>query len=70
VLDDTDPRFPRWFVDGETNLCYNAIDANIDRGLGDKPAFHYVSVYTGREETITFKELRDKVGRMASVMKK
>ena len=26
VLEYTNPPFARWFVGGETNLCYNAID--------------------------------------------
>lgn len=26
VLDNSNPPFTRWFVGGETNLCYNAVD--------------------------------------------
>ena len=33
VLDYSNPPFRRWFVGGETNLCYNA----VDRHLADRP---------------------------------
>ncbi|MEH6636190.1 MAG: acetyl-coenzyme A synthetase N-terminal domain-containing protein, partial [Halioglobus sp.] len=26
VLDDSNPPFYRWFADGVTNACYNALD--------------------------------------------
>ena len=29
VLDDSKPPFARWFVDGRTNLCHNAIDRHL-----------------------------------------
>lgn len=70
VLDNSNPHFPRWFPDGETNICYNALDVNVQEGRGDQAAFHYISAYTGRDETITYAQLLDKVGRFASVLKK
>ena len=32
VLDDSNPPFFRWFVDGQTNLCYNAVDRHVLEG--------------------------------------
>ena len=33
ILDYSNPPFRRWFVGGETNLCYNAVDRHLaDRG--------------------------------------
>ena len=26
ILDNSNPPFSRWFVDGTTNLCHNAVD--------------------------------------------
>lgn len=26
-----------WFKGGTTNICYNCLDRNIERGLGDSP---------------------------------
>ncbi len=30
-----------WFIGGETNLCYNAVDRHVKNGLGGKVAFLY-----------------------------
>ena len=30
VLDDSKPPFYRWFPDGVTNACYNALDVHVD----------------------------------------
>jgi len=70
VLEADDIRFPKWFVGGEINISYNCIDRHIDAGRGDEPAVHSVSAYTGAEKTYSFIEMREQVGRLASVMKK
>ena len=54
---------------GKINVCYNAIDRHIDAGRGDTAAIHFESSYTDYEGTITFSQLRDKVGKLAAVMK-
>lgn len=61
---------PKWFADGEINITTNAIDRHIDAGRGDEPAMHQYSVYTGVERTYSFIQLREEVGKLASVMKK
>ena len=61
---------PKWFADGEINITTNAIDRHIDAGRGDEPAMHWYSVYTGIERTYSFIQLREEVGKLASVMKK
>ncbi|MEZ5653975.1 MAG: propionate--CoA ligase [Burkholderiaceae bacterium] len=67
VLDFDKPPFARWFVGGETNLCYNAVDRHLDT-LGDRPALIAVSTETGQERTYTFSELHREVNEMAAVM--
>jgi len=42
VLDHTNPPFARWFVGGQTNLCYNAVDRHV-AARADQPALIYVS---------------------------
>ena len=69
VLEAEDIRFPKWFVGGKINVCYNAVDRHIDAGRGDSPAIHFESSYTDHNGTITFNELRDRVGKLAAVMK-
>ena len=36
VLDDSNPPFYRWFPDGVTNACYNAVDIHVEQGRGDQ----------------------------------
>jgi acetyl-CoA synthetase len=33
-----DPPSFAWFVGGRMNLCWNAVDRQVARGLGDQPA--------------------------------
>ncbi len=68
ILDYSKPPFARWFVGGETNLCFNAIDRHLPT-LADKPALIFVSTETGEERTYTFAELHREVMRMAAIMK-
>ncbi len=35
------PIFIKWMEGGVTNVCYNMVDRNINRGLGDKIAFFW-----------------------------
>ncbi|MEQ1629798.1 MAG: acetyl-coenzyme A synthetase N-terminal domain-containing protein, partial [Gallionella sp.] len=30
VLDNSNPPFSKWFVGGETNLCFNAVDRWVE----------------------------------------
>ena len=41
ILNKTNPPFYKWFEDGTTNTCYNALDFHIDNGLGEKTALIY-----------------------------
>lgn len=68
VLDNADPLFSRWFVGGQTNLCYNAVDRHVLAGLGDKVALIWESTAQGRTETITYRELHRRVNRFAGVL--
>ena len=68
VLDDSDPPHYRWFVGGELNTCFNAVDVHVQNGLGDQPALVYDSAVTGNKKTFSFLELRDEVAHFAGVM--
>ena len=41
ILNKSNPPFYKWFEDGTTNTCYNALDFHIQNGLGDKIALIY-----------------------------
>ena len=68
VLDDSRQAFYRWFVGGEVNTCYNALDLHVERGRGDQSALIYDSPVTNSIETFTYRELRNKVSVFAGVL--
>ncbi|HTY04233.1 MAG TPA: propionate--CoA ligase [Rhodocyclaceae bacterium] len=67
ICDYSKPPFVKWFVGGETNLCYNAVDRHAAR-RPNAPALIFVSTETNVEKTYTFAELKSEVVRMAAVM--
>lgn len=67
ILDYDKPPFARWFVDGQTNLCYNA----VDRWLGsqaDTAALIAISTETKTERSYSFRELHAEINRMAAIL--
>ena len=67
VLDYSNPPFARWFVGGETNLCYNAVDRHL-AARADQPALIYISTEVNQERVYTYRELHTEVQRMAAVL--
>jgi propionyl-CoA synthetase len=67
VLDYARPPFARWFVDGRTNLCHNAVDRHL-KERASQPALVYLSTETGDERGYTYAELHAEVNRMAAVL--
>ena len=58
ILNSDNPPFYKWFEDGVTNTCYNALDLHIDNGKGEKLAIIYDSPITGTKKNISYNELR------------
>ena len=46
ILNKSNPPFYKWYEDGATNTCYNALDVHIDKGRGDRTALIYDSPIT------------------------
>ena len=46
ILNKSNPPFYKWYEDGITNTCYNALDVHIDNGRGDRTALIYDSPIT------------------------
>ena len=57
-----------WFVGGKTNVSYNCLDANIDKGLGDKTAIIWEGE-PGDIRTLTYRELHSEVCKFANGLK-
>lgn len=68
VLDDSRQPFYRWFVGGEVNTCYNALDLHVEAGRGNQPALIYDSPVTNSITTFTYRALRDKVAAFAGAL--
>ena len=68
VLDDSNPPFYRWFVGGELNTCYNALDRHVEGGRADQTALIYDSPVTKTTQRLAYRELLDQVSRFAGVL--
>ena len=66
ICDYSKPPFVKWFVGGETNLCYNAVDRHAAK-RPDARALIYVSTETNQEKIYSFAELQCEVERMAAI---
>jgi len=70
TIDMSDKYLHRWYPDGEINICYNCIDRHVEAGRGDNVAMFEDSVYTGTQTAWTYSQMQNRVGRLASVLKK
>ena len=68
ILNKSNPPFYKWFENGVTNTCYNALDLHIDQGRGDKTALIYDSPITGNKAKFSFNELKEKVSKFAGAL--
>ena len=68
ILDASNHPFYKWYPDGETNICYNAVDMNVKEGRGEQLALIFDSAYTKTVRKYTFNELLDKVSRLSKIL--
>ena len=69
ILDYSNPPFRRWFVGGETNLCYNAVDRHLAE-RAEQLALVAVSTETDTTREITYAQLYREVNAFAAILKK
>ena len=50
ILNSNNPPFYKWYEDGITNTCYNAVDLHIKNGNGKKLAIIYDSPITNSKK--------------------
>ena len=65
ALDWSDPPFAKWFVGGEVNAAYNALDRHVENGLGDRVAIYFEGE-PGDTRTYTYAELTEEVKKAAN----
>jgi len=68
VCDFSKPPFAKWFVGGETNLCYNALDRHL-AVRPDQAALVWISSEVERTRTFTYRQLWEEVNCFAAVLK-
>ncbi len=68
VIDESNPPFYKWFVGGELNTCYNALDRHVEGGRGSQTALIYDSPVTEVKKKYTYSELRDEVAKVAGML--
>jgi acetyl-CoA synthetase len=65
TLDWTDPPFAKWFVGGQINAAYNALDRHVENGLGDRVAIYFEGE-PGDTRTYTYARLTEEVKKAAN----
>jgi len=68
LLDDSNPPFYRWYPDGVTNACYNAVDLHVAEGRGEQLAVIYDSPVTDTRRRFTFRQLLQEVSLCAGAL--
>jgi len=66
-VDNTTAEF-KWFADGRLNASYNCLDRHLET-RGDKTAIIWVGDEPGVYQHISYRELAERVGRMANLLK-
>src|SRR6266700_8012865 len=67
VFEWTPPTF-RWFVGGQTNLAYNALDHHVKHGWGGHTALVYLNE-RGERRLFTYAQLLHEVERVAAALR-
>ena len=57
----------KWFKGGELNVAYNCVDRHVERGLGDKVAYHWVGE-PGDTRTLTYRDLMVESSKAANAL--
>ncbi len=68
IVDDSNPPFYKWFMDGKINASYNCLDRHVEAGNGDRVAFHWRGE-EGEERDLTYAELHRETQRFANALK-
>lgn len=61
--------FIKWMEGAVTNISYNVLDRNLDKGLGDTVAFYWEGNFPEDNKQITYSELLKEVCKFANVLK-
>ncbi|KAJ3412248.1 hypothetical protein HDV05_001059 [Chytridiales sp. JEL 0842] len=68
VYNQADLIHPKWFKGGKISIVHNAIHRHINEGRGNHLAFLYDNGYNGVKESITYRQLKDRVEQLAETL--
>ena len=68
VLDYSRPPFAKWFVGGQINLCYNALDRHLST-RSEQKALVWISTEVEQEKSFTYRELHAEVQIAAAMLR-
>ncbi|KAF6205389.1 hypothetical protein GE061_019560 [Apolygus lucorum] len=68
VMDNSDEPFTKWYVGGELNACYNAVDRHVLAGKGNKVALIHDSPLSNTVRKVTYGELHEKASLLAGAL--
>jgi len=69
-LYEWEPPYAKWFLGGKLNVCFNCVDRHVERGQGEKVAYHWEGEPEGERRTITFADLQREVVKLANALRK
>ncbi len=67
VLDDTNPPYYKWFINGKLNVAENCLDRHVNSGLGDKQALIFEGEQ-GDTLSLTYRSLLKEVCKFSNVL--
>ncbi len=67
VLDDSNPPYFKWFVNGKLNVSANCLDRHVENGLADKEAIIFEGE-KGDSVILTYRELLAEVSKFCNVL--
>ena len=72
ILNQPDKKLPlyEWFPNSELNICYNCIDRNIEKNLGNEYAIIFESYYLNKTIKLTYNDLYKQINIIAYILKK
>jgi propionyl-CoA synthetase len=69
VFDRSAGVYGRWFTDGISNTCWNAVDRHVLQGRGNQPALIYDSPLKDQKRTFSYSALQHETQLLAAILR-
>ncbi len=69
-IGETEKPYVRWFSGGRLNVSVNCLDRHLENGRADKTAIIWQGEKDEERQTLTYRDLHERVCRFANVLKK